>query len=438
MHPRTSRALYKYLDVADRFVRIRIAGPHDAGVRMRPGLDRSGYRRALIAALVEGFEQDVEAHLSELHPEDPGAAAELLYQLVVAVNPELDIRSVSLPPVEEAPAPKAAGETELRVAPEADAAAPRRAIRRRARGLAERLSQRVFGQHEAVERVARAVRRAAAGLKPARGPLASLLFVGPTGTGKTELARELARELGGDQGLLRIDCGELGLGHETSRLVGAPPGFVGFEDGGMLTEGMRRAPRAVVLFDEIEKAHGRLHDVLLSVLEEGEIADGTGRSVSFRDAIVILTSNAGAREADEADEPIGFAGSGLGAGARAEIATRALRTRFAPEFLGRLDEVVHFRELGPKDVRRIAARQLGDLALRVRHAGRRMRWTDAVARWVAEQASSGAGGARDVGAILRRGVEEPLAEAMLDLGEDDRRWLCVRLRAGRPDVVSEP
>ena len=251
MHPRTSPFVFKYLDLADRFVRVRLAGPSEAGIEMRPDLDRTGYRRAVIAACIEGYEKDTEAQITALHPEDPSSAEEVLYQLVVTVNPNLDIRSVSLR-CEGATAQPAG---ELKVAPAADAAARRRNLRRKARGLVDRLGTRVFGQGEAVGRVAQAVRRAASGLEPLRGPLASLFFVGPTGTGKTELARELATELGGDGSLLRIDCGELGLGHETSRLVGAPPGFVGFEEGGHLTEGMRRTPRSVVLFDEVEKAH---------------------------------------------------------------------------------------------------------------------------------------------------------------------------------------
>ena len=437
MHPRTSSSVFKYFDLADRFVRIRVAGPEEAGLTEPEDLDRRGYRRAVIAACVEGYDEEPGERLAALYPADPGAAEEVLYRLVVDVNPGLDIRQVALPGDEEGAEPAT-----LRVRPSSDAGATRRTLARRADGLAQRLGARIFGQDRAIEAVVRAVRRAAAGLERPRGPLASLLLVGPTGTGKTELARELAQELGGEgpNGLLRIDCGELGQRHETSRLIGAPPGYVGFEDGGLLTEGLRQGRRPVVLFDEIEKAHPRLYDLLLSVLEEGELVDGKGRRVSFGDSIVLLTSNAGARESAEAARAMGFApqAEGLADGARREIAGRALEQRFPPEFLGRLDEVIHFRSLDAGDARHIAARQLADLALRVRGTGWRMRWTEGVARWLARRGFGSAAGARGIAALVRREIEGQLADAML--GEERRGahpWLVVHVSGGCPRVRRE-
>ncbi|MCZ6598244.1 MAG: AAA family ATPase [Planctomycetota bacterium] len=426
-------AVYKYFDPLDRFVRIRVVGAAELRIADAEDLDKTGYRRAVIRACVDDFGDAPEERLAEIHPADPAGAEELLYLLAVAVNPALDLRTVDLEP----------GAPSLLEAPTSQPARSRgdgssERLRRLAPSLEERLRARVFGQDEAVALAARAVRRAAAGLSSARGPIASLLFVGPTGTGKTELARALADELApAGFALVRVDCGELALGHEHSRLTGAPPGFVGHEAGGSLTEALHRSPRAVVLFDEIEKAHPRVHDLLLAVLEEGELTDGRGRRASLSQSIVVLTSNAGARVARSAARGLGFASGGLTSDARIEIARSALDDRFSPEFLGRVDEIAFFNELELPDARRIATAKLADLAVRARRSGMRFRWTDAVARWAAEEGFSSESGAREIGRVIRRGIEAPLADEMLAAGPDTRRFLRVSIRRGRPHVAPD-
>ncbi len=306
-------------------------------------------------------------------------------------------------------------------------------LHRLARTIQGRLERRICGQPAALASVARAVRRAAAGLGRERGPLAALFFVGPTGSGKTELARALAAELGGEHQLVRIDCSEYGTRHEASKLLGAPPGYVGHEAGGLFARRLRSGRESVVLFDEVEKAHPQLHELLLQVLEEGALTDGRGQRVNFARSFVLLTSNAGARELRAARERLGFDRSAPAEETDQEIVRRALAATFSPEFLGRLDEIVLFRELFPADARVIATRRLAELARRVRERGARVCFSSAVARWAAEHGFSSSSGARGIASCVRREIEAPLAEALIDSRSGE--WIEVKIRRGRPHFV---
>jgi len=196
----------------------------------------------------------------------------------------------------------------------------------------------------------------------------------------------------------------------------------------------------VVVFDEVEKAHPKLYDLLLSVLEEGELVDGKGRAVSFRDALVILTSNAGARDVDAARARLGFAGGGLAADARVELADRALAAIFPPEFLGRIEDIVHFQALDLAVARRVAGRVLGELALRVRSAGHRLAWTRSVAAWAARSGFDERAGARGIAGVVRREIEAPLADLLLGLPEAtdaEPAWIRLSIQGGRPRLRVE-
>jgi len=291
--------------------------------------------------------------------------------------------------------------------------------------MEERISARVVGQDEAVGLVADAVRRARSGLKAPRRPIGSFLFLGPTGVGKTELARALTQFLFDDEAaMVRLDMSEYMEKHSVSRMIGAPPGYVGYEEGGALTEAIRRRPYAVVLFDEVEKAHPDVFNILLQVLADGRLTDGQGRTVDFRNAVVILTSNVGSHWIQEL--------AGKGGEVIRDRVMEELRRVFRPEFLNRLDEIVLFRSLGKEDLSRIVdimVRELND-----RLAGRKIAvsLTPAARTRVAEIGYDPAYGARPLRRALQKRIEDALAKRILEgeFSEGDRVTVDVGPEAG--------
>ena len=274
--------------------------------------------------------------------------------------------------------------------------------------LEEILHDRVVGQDEAVVLVADAVLRARAGVKDPRRPIGSFIFLGPTGVGKTELAKALTEALfDSEENLIRIDMSEYMERHAVSRLIGAPPGYVGYEEGGQLTEAVRRHPYSVILFDEIEKAHPEVFNVLLQILDDGRATDGQGRTVDFKNTVLIMTSNLGARHLVE----------GLDEGEIAEIARKAvmdeLRAAFRPEFLNRIDEIVLFKPLRREEIVRIVTLLSRDLARRLGDRGIGLEITDGAARLLASEGYDPVYGARPLKRVLVRRLETPVAKKII-------------------------
>ncbi|MDR0809866.1 MAG: ATP-dependent chaperone ClpB [Gemmobacter sp.] len=273
--------------------------------------------------------------------------------------------------------------------------------------MEDELGKRVIGQRQAVEAVSKAVRRARAGLNDENRPLGSFLFLGPTGVGKTELTKSLAEYLFDDEtAMVRIDMSEFMEKHSVSRLIGAPPGYVGYDEGGVLTEAVRRRPYQVVLFDEVEKAHPDVFNVLLQVLDDGILTDGQGRRVDFKQTLIILTSNLGARALSELPE-------GSDAGEAKREVMEAVRAHFRPEFLNRLDEQVIFDRLNRADMGGIVEVQLRRLEKRLAHRKISLSLDAGAKAWLANEGYDPVFGARPLKRVIQRYLQDPLAEMIL-------------------------
>jgi len=300
--------------------------------------------------------------------------------------------------------------------------------RQRLLELERALGERVVGQPEAVSAVARAIRRGRTGLKEPGRPVGSLLLLGPTGVGKTELCRALAENFfGRSDAMIRLDMSEYAEGHSASRLVGAPPGYVGHDEGGQLTERVRRSPWSLVLFDEIEKAHGDVWNLLLQIMEEGVLTDSQGRRVDFKNTIIMMTSNVGAQAILTGRGPIGFSPGGEGDRERSRVETELSRT-FPPEFLNRIDETVIFRSLREEDLICIARRMLAELGGRLESLGCCLRWDESVLRELVGRGREPAYGARSLRRLICREVEDPIAQSLLERGEQGQGKLLLRVK----------
>src|SRR5262245_17659377 len=271
--------------------------------------------------------------------------------------------------------------------------------------LEDELHRRVVGQDEAVETVAHAIRRSRAGLSEPGRPIGNFLFLGPTGVGKTELARALAEFLFDDErAMVRIDMSEYGEKHSVARLVGAPPGYVGYEEGGQLTEAVRRRPYSVVLLDEVEKAHPDVFNVLLQVMDDGRLTDGQGRTVDFANVILIMTSNLGSAYMAEVTEPEEIT---------RERVMAVVRESFKPEFLNRLDEILVFYRLGRDELREIVDLQVDRLRDRLAERRLELQLTGAARDWLADHGYDPAFGARPLRRLVQKAIGDELARRLL-------------------------
>ena len=285
--------------------------------------------------------------------------------------------------------------------------------------LEDILHDRIVGQDEAVSAVSRAIRRGRVGLKDPKRPVGSFIFLGPTGVGKTELCKALAQAMFGDEdAMLRFDMSEYMEKHTVSKLIGSPPGYVGFDEGGQLTEAVRRRPYSVLLFDEIEKAHPDVFNMLLQILDEGRLTDSQGRHVNFRNTVIIMTSNVGARLITEKQKSLGFFGGEDSGNADDEQIRQSvlgeLKQLFKPEFLNRVDDIIVFKKLSESDIGKIAERLLDGLSKRLEDLGIRAYFSDEAISAVAKAGYDDVYGARPLKRAIQSKIEDAISEKMLE------------------------
>lgn len=302
----------------------------------------------------------------------------------------------------------------------------------RYRDLDENLKESVIGQEEAIDKVSKAIKRARVGLKGPNSPIGTFIFVGPTGVGKTYLAKKIADEIfEGEENLIRIDMSEYMERHNVSKLIGSPPGYVGYEEGGQLTEKVRTNPYSVILFDEIEKAHPDVFNILLQILDEGRLTDSQGREVDFTNTIITMTSNAGASQLSKKNT-IGFESEENSRKrdyeATKEVVNRELKNLFKPEFLNRIDDIIVFNRLSEEDIKKIVEIKLEDLIERMEEMGYEAKYTDKVAEKIAKIGFDETYGARPLDRAIKTEIEDLIAEKILDeeISKDKKISIIIR------------
>lgn len=417
----------KYVDRLDAFIKFRVFSHEELQAFLKEARisDRRSYLELVVQKCVAWLPERARNRMAENGA--PENVQEILYEACVGLNPGLDIRRVLVPVAEEL-----ATQTSTR----------KSAIKSFTREkLTAALRRRVVAQDQAIEAVVAALARAYAGLRDPERPIGTFLFVGPTGVGKTELAKALAEELvqGDREALVRIDCSEYSQPHEYAKLIGAPPGYVGFEQGGQLSNVMAEAAGGVVLFDEIEKADERVHNLLLQIMDEGRVTDAKGTRLDFTESVIILTSNLGAMETEALRHRLGFGHEDQKALSTAELeetTRRALQQRLKPEFLNRIDETVVFRSLTRKDAEQVVDKFVFQLADRAKTQGLSVELTAPAREWLVAQGFSDVFGARELRRCLQRTVEGPLADALIEKRIPKRGR--VRVALGADEIVFQP
>lgn len=427
--------MIKYFDLIDEFIKVRCCSEDLLQeLPAAPIANKSDYRHRVVRSCVPTFESEVLGAVRRMDEGyDPEIVEELLYQICIDVNPSLEIHQVSIPSNEDGNQPMLNDDPFM---PRPGNDQSRQQLFRRVTNLERSLRQKVIGQDSAITSLVRAVKKAAVGLKRPTHPVGTFLLVGRTGTGKTELAKSMAKSLFDDPtAMIRVDCSEYALPHEYAKLIGSPPGYIGHNEGGFLTEGIKKKPTSVVLFDEVEKAHYKVHNLLLQLLDEGIITDSKGQTVSFHQALILMTSNLGIEKIDAVRTRMGFSAAhqrqSLNDIDLKEVTNEALREFFRPEFVNRIDEVIMFNPLDEKVCQRIAGNMLREVSELLKRRGIIATFSAQVRVRLAKQGFSEEFGARELRRLIKRHIEDPLTELILDNDLGTGAKVQVRVKGGQ-------
>lgn len=405
----------KFCESLDRFVEIRVFSESDINklfnnVKIS---DKKSYKRLILSTAILNYHEEIMPMIfGDNNYSLFGEIAEQeLYNLCISVNPSLDIKKVTIT-IDES------GDKEEGMVPLLDDTSDMGTdISDRLLNMEDYLKKRIVGQDEAVKAISMAIRKAHIGLRNPDRPIGTFLFVGQTGVGKTELAKVLTDFfVGSEKELIRIDCSEFSQSHEYAKLIGAPPGYVGHKDGGMLTEAVKNKPRSVVLFDEIEKAHEKVHNLLLQIMDAGILTDSKGTQVSFKNCVILMTSNIGVKSVKNTEVAIGFGDhkSVVNHDFKTKEMLKTLNKEFKPEFINRIDEIINFRELSYDDNLKIVDIILSDVLVRIHNIGMDLKTTDAMKKFLVDQGWDPKMGARPLKRSIQRYVESVLSEMILD------------------------
>ena len=425
--------------VSDRFLPDKAIDLIDqAGARLRLRLGKQVDTSALLQRLAE-LEAEKNAAVAGEHYED----ASRIRDEIATVQRQLEQASVAVASTAQTSAVVDEAQIAAVIARATGIPVSRvgEADRERLAKLESELHERVIGQDDAVAAVAKAVRRNRTGMGDEHRPVGSFLFLGPTGVGKTELAKALAGSLfGSERSMIRFDMSEFGERHTAARLIGAPPGYVGYDEAGQLTERVRRNPYSVLLFDEIEKAHPDIFNLLLQVLDDGRLTDGQGRTVDFRNTVVIMTSNIGSEFLASKSGALGFVAPGAdGFGDEKALRDRVmgkLRENMRPEFINRIDEIVLFRKLDSEQLRDIVRLLLHATQARLAQREIGFAVTDAAIQWIADAGYEPEFGARPLRRVIQREIDDRIADLLVDASVDDGGSVLVDARDGQLLVTS--
>ncbi len=421
----------KFSSLVDEFVRIRIFEKKEVEelLRMREAPTRRAYQQLVITACVVDYNEVRKTETSEDQIADSERLEDHFFALSVEVNPRLALDQVTIPMDTEE---KGADLHLLSAEPAGEETSPFENLAKIARNLESEIKKRVIGQEEAISSVAKSIQKAVIGLRDPARPIGTFLFVGQTGVGKTELAKALTTCLFEDTSkLVRIDCSEYSLPHEYAKLIGAPPGYIGFGEGGYLTDKTRNNEPCVVLFDEVEKAHSKVHNLLLQILDEGWLTDSKGDQISFKDALIILTSNVGVDKLQRYRNHMGF-DTAIRKPPSSEVTREAtlasLKEEFRPEFINRLDEVVVFNSLTRADCHKITGNLLEGITDRAKHSGLNLVFTRRARDFLVKEGFSHEYGARELKRTLRELVEDPLTDRVLNGSTGQGSRVCVDVK----------